>query len=467
VELFLDPRDGRGMTVQLYDQIRNAITNGRLAPGDRLAPTRTVARELGVSRSTVTSAYSRLTAEGFVEGRSGGGTVVVPGPTPGAPRSEVRLSLVPTERAARIRRYGEDPEAQATFDLSPGRTDPRLFPTAAWRRCTVRALSAAPAQYGDPAGSAALRLSVARWVTRSRGVTAGPDEVLVTSGAGHAIDVLARVLLRPGDVAAVEEPGYPPVTELLRSHGVTVVGVPVDDQGIVVDAIPSDARLVYVTPSHQYPLGTVMSRDRRLQLLAWAGRHESAIVEDDYDSEFRYTARPLEPLHRLDRDGRVIYVGTFSKTLSPAVRTGFAVVCAALMPTVRAVRQAVDWGPPAVASAAMAAFIDEGHLAAHLRRARKAYRARHDLLRRSLRRLDRSDLTLLPSQAGLHVTVLSPATPPDRELARRMSRLDLLVGSLGLTYQFGPATPGLVVGFGGIRTERVPAAVARLVALLD
>jgi GntR family transcriptional regulator / MocR family aminotransferase len=267
-------------------------------------------------------------------------------------------------------------------------------------------------------------------------------------------------------VAAVEEPGYPPVTQLLRTLGITVVGVPVDDQGIVVDAIPSDARLVYVTPSHQYPLGAVMSRQRRLELLRWAGRHESAIVEDDYDSEFRHTARPLEPLHRLDRDGRVIYVGTFSKTLGPAIRMGFAVVPGALMPAVRAVRQAVDWGAPAVASAAMTSFIDDGHLAAHLRRARRAYSERHAVLWRCLRGLERPDLTPLPSEAGLHVTVLAAAAPPDRELATRMSSLDLLVGSLPLTYQFGPAMPGVVVGFGALSTERVPAAVGRLAELL-
>jgi GntR family transcriptional regulator / MocR family aminotransferase len=466
VELFLDPLDGRGMASQLYDQLRNAVTDGRLVPGDRLPPTRTVAGELGIARSTVTTAYERLIAEGFVEGRSGGGTVVVSGPWPRTARPDVRLSLAPTPEAARTRRYGENPEARAAFDLSPGRTDPRLFPEATWRRCVVRALSAAAGAYGDPAGSAQLRRALARWVTQSRGVTADPEEIVVTSGAGHAVDILARVLLRPGDVAAVEEPGYPPVTQLLRTHGVTVVGVPVDDEGIVVDAIPSAARLVHVTPSHQFPLGTVMSRNRRLQLLEWAGRHSSAVIEDDYDSEFRYTARPLEPLHRLDRDGRVLYVGTFSKMLSPAIRMGFAVVPAALMPTVRAVRQAVDWGPPAVADAAMAAFIDEGHLAAHLRRARKVYRDRHELLQQSLRRLERNDLRVLPSQAGLHVTVLADRVPPDRELSAGMSRLDLLVGSLRLTYQFSAATPGLVVGFGALRTEQVPAGVARVSSLL-
>jgi GntR family transcriptional regulator/MocR family aminotransferase len=185
-------------------------------------------------------------------------------------------------------------------------------------------------------------------VTRSRGVTATPDDIIVTSGAGHAIDLVARVLVDPGSVVAVEEPGYRPVVALLRSQGLRVVGVPVDKHGIVVEAIPPRARLVYVTPSHQYPLGPVMARSRRLELLRWATHASAAIIEDDYDSELRRTPRPLEPLQRLDAVGRVIYVGTFSKSLSPALRLGFLVAPPSLIPALRAVRQVSDWCPPEV-----------------------------------------------------------------------------------------------------------------------
>ena len=180
----------------------------------------------------------------------------------------------------------------------------------------------------------------------SRGISADPADIVVTSGAQHAIDLVARVLVEPGATVAVEEPGYPPVTELLRVNGAVVTGVPVDDQGIVVDAIPPSARLVYVTPSHQYPLGMTLSRPRRLELLRWANTHDAAIVEDDYDTEFRHSARPLEPLQRLDEHGRVVYIGTFSKTLAPSLRIGFAAVPRTIAPAIHALRQAIDWCPP-------------------------------------------------------------------------------------------------------------------------
>ena len=261
MELFLDPTDGRPRSVQIYEQVRNAIVEGRLTARDRLAPTRTVAAELGVSRSTVTEAYGRLSAEGYIEGRAGGGSVVGPVPlTPTRPRQTAE-ALTPTPRAAGVRPYNPHPDIHATFDLRPGSVDPSLFPVAAWRRCILRALDEPPGPYGDPAGTPELRAALATWVTRSRGVTATADEVVVTSGAGHAIDLVARVLLNPGAVVAVEEPGYPPVVELLRVQGLRVVGVPVDNEGIIVDAIPSQAGLVYVTPSHQYPLAVVIVLD--------------------------------------------------------------------------------------------------------------------------------------------------------------------------------------------------------------
>jgi GntR family transcriptional regulator/MocR family aminotransferase len=471
MELFLNPHDERSMTVQLYEQLRNAITDGRLPTGARLVPTRSVAQDLGVSRSTVTDAYARLTAEGYVEGRRGGGSFVAGSIQPQPREEDAEAALVPTPAAAAIRRYdevrttrlyGEDLPTRARFDLTPGRTDPQLFPTTTWRRCMARALWQFPGQYADPAGSSALRLALSRWITQSRGVTTSPEKVVVTNGAGHAVDLVARVLLAPGDVAAVEEPGYPPVTNTLRTHGVTVVGVPVDEQGIVVDAIPPGVKVVYVTPSHQYPLGVVMSRARRLELLRWARRQGAAVLEDDYDSEFRHTPRPLEPLHRLDRDGHVIYVGTFSKILSPGIRLGFAVVPRALLPTVKAVRRAVDWCPPAVTDAALTSFIDEGHLARHLRRARRVYRDRHRAVCRALTLLQIPRVTRLASQAGLHVTVLAPGMPPDDELVARASQRQLLIGSLRPTYQFGDPRPGVVVGFGALATEDVPIAIATL-----
>ena len=212
-----------------------------------------------------------------------------------------------------------------------------------------------------------------------------------------------------------------------------MVGVPVDDHGIVVEAIPPRARLVYVTPSHQYPLGMVMGRRRRLELLHWAARSGAAIVEDDYDSEFRHTARPLEPLQRLDRDGRVIYVGTFSKSLSPALRVGFLVAPRTLLPALRAARQAVDWCPPPATQDALTHFIVDGYLDQHLRRTRRSYAKRHRLMREALDQFLPAGYRRLPAEAGLHLTVTGPSDPADPDLAPTLRRHGLLVPSLRRT----------------------------------
>src|SRR4029077_20297917 len=272
-------------------------------------------------------------------------------------------------------------------------------------------------------------------------------------------------LLDPGDVVAVEEPGYPPIVSLLRSHRADVRPVPVDEHGIVVDALPYDARLVVVTPSHQYPLGVTMSHARRLELLAWASRTGAAIVEDDYDTELRYTSAPLEPLQRLDGDGRVIYIGTFSKSLSPALRLGFAVLPASLVPATLAIRQAVDWCPPAVTQGALANFVDGGHLDRHLPRVRRIYRERRDALIDGLEQRLGERARLLPSTAGLHVTVVvDGGFTAD---ARRLVAGRVLVGSLRQHHQTLDVQPGLVIGFGAIDLADIDPALDALRPLLD
>jgi GntR family transcriptional regulator/MocR family aminotransferase len=461
MELFIDADDDRGVTRQLYEQIRDAILTGRLDAGARLLPTRAAAAELGVARSTVAEAYSRLGAEGYLEGRAGGGSFVRPdlAPSHGAPTP---AALKPTPRAAALRRYDPDPEIEGRFDLRAGQTDPALFPAATWRRCVLAGLDHAGAPYADPAGSRDLRSALAQWLTASRGIAAAAEQILVTSGAGHAIDLVVRVLLEPGDVAAMEEPGYPPVHQLLRAHGTDVRGVPVDEHGLIVDAIPAGTRLIYVTPSHQYPLGIVMSRSRRLELLRWARLHDAAIIEDDYDSEFRHTSRPLEPLHRLDRDGRVLYVGTFSKTLGPGLRLGFLVAPETLIPALATMRQIIDWSPPAAAQRAMADFLRGGHLGRHLRRTRSAYTERHDRLRRELHNRLPGGYRVLPAQAGLHLAVVGPDTPGDGELSHLAAAHGVLVSSLRLTYHHDEPRPGLLLGFGALPAGAIGPAVRLL-----
>jgi GntR family transcriptional regulator / MocR family aminotransferase len=462
MDLFLDPAAGKPLTQQLYEQLRGAIAGGRLLPGDQFVPSRQLASELGVSRHMVTTAYGRLVAEGYAEGHAGGGTAVAPAPaTP--PRQMARAgALRPARRFAgwspsfRPSMYG------CRFDLRPGFPDPALFPAGQWRHRVTAAVAADHRGYGNPAGKTRLRRAIAGWAARSRSVTATEDTVVITSGAQHAIDLVARVLLEPGDCVAAEDPGYMPVVRLFGALGATVAGVPVDDQGLVVDKLPPAARIVYVTPSHQYPLGVTMSMPRRRALLDWAERHDAAIIEDDYDTEFRYVDRPLEPLQALDATGRVIYVGSFSKAFSPSVRLGFAVVPQSLAGPIAALRQLIDWHPPTAMQAALAGFIADGLLDKHIRRSRRVYAERHRIVTDALLGPLASHLTARASNAGLHIaTVLREGLREDAVL-QAAARHGIVAFGLRDCFHAGPAQSGVLLGFGAVGTASLPTALQTL-----
>jgi GntR family transcriptional regulator/MocR family aminotransferase len=394
------PISGRGDVVaRIYGRLRDAIEEGRLRRGDRLPSSRDLARDLAVARNTVAAAYDALVAEGYAVGRVGAGTFVAAEPRPSP-------SLEPSPGAATPARVVAPPRSRVPFDFRLGVPDPRLFPVAAWRRAMGHAIDEAVAVspgYGDPAGDPGLRVAIARHAGVSRGVRGSADEIVLTEGAQGAIDLVARVLVRTGDVVAVESPGYPPARDRLASAAARVVPVPVDAEGLRVDALPAGARLVYVTPSHQLPTGVAMSPARRAALLAWAERHDAMILEDDYDSEFRYAARPLEPLQRLDRAGRVVYVGSFSKTLLPMLRLGFLVAPPRLVPALREARRLAGWHGDVPTQLAMRTLIDDGGFARHLRRSRRVYRARRERLVAGVERELGPWLRLNPSVAGLHV----------------------------------------------------------------
>ncbi|MFJ7214922.1 PLP-dependent aminotransferase family protein [Amycolatopsis sp. NPDC098790] len=452
---------GRGdLSVRIYRQLRDAVLDGRLRAGERLPPTRELARRLAVSRNTVAVAYDRLTADGFLTGRVGAGTYVsgsLPAPkprkapSPHGPRPKAIWNSLPPPAAA----VAETPE----FDFRVGVPDASLFPLETWRRLLGRELRASVAHYADPGGHAGLRAAIARHVGVSRSVRADADDVLVTQGAQQALDLLCRVLLSPGDRVAVEEPGYRQARLLFASHGAEVVGVPVDGEGLDVDALPSRTKLVYVTPSHQFPLGTPMSLARRTALLAWAGRADAVVVEDDYDSEFRFSDRPLEPLQSLDRGGRVAYVGSFSKTLLPLLRLGFLVAPASLRDALRTARQLSDWHGDVPAQAALARFVDEGLFARHIRRATKVYAERHERLVSTVDRLFAGRLRVVPSAAGLHVCALADV---DLEpIAARAWNAGVAVQTLS-DLCGGSPSPGLVLGYGSIPVERIGDGLAAL-----
>ncbi len=449
--------DGTGeKTVRVYRALREAIVDGRLPAGHRLPATRVLAADLGVARNSVATAYERLVAEGYLSSRVGAGTYVAPIRSRPAPRRPPADPLRPRAGWTFEPLPVSSQQAPARYDFRSGIPDAGLFPFDTWRRLVaaeVRLRANSPGTYAEPSGHPALRAAVARYLGVSRSIRAVPDDVLVTNGTQHALDLISRVLLRPGDVVAVEDPGYPPARRLFASAGARLVPVPVDEEGLVVAALPGNARLVYATPSHQFPLGRAMSLARRHALLDWARRRPAAIVEDDYDSEFRFSARPLEPLHSLDTAGRVLYVGTFSKTMLPTVRTGFVLTPASLRPALVAARQLSDGYGQVAVQAALARFIDEGLLARHVRRAGKAYAGRHT---RMIARLSAmAGLDVVPSAAGLHVTALlrDGDTARAGRVVRAAAGAGVALEDLA-TYAAGgqdsTAQAGFVFGFGGI-----------------
>jgi GntR family transcriptional regulator/MocR family aminotransferase len=460
---------GGAKTAGVYRALRDAIVDGRLPAGHRLPATRVLAADLGVGRNSVATAYERLVAEGYLSARVGAGTFVAPvrprqrprrpAADPLRPRAGWTFTPVPVS--------GDEPAPR--YDFRTGIPDAGLFPFDSWRRLVaaeVRLRANSPGTYAEPSGHPALRSAIARYLGVSRSVSASAGDVLVTNGTQHALDLIGRVLLRPGDVVAVEEPGYPPARRLFASLGARVVGVPVDSGGLVVDALPAQTRLVYATPSHQFPLGRAMTLARRNALLDWARGRPVAVVEDDYDSEFRFSARPLEPLYSLDTAGRVLYVGTFSKTMLPTVRAGFVLAPPALREALVAARQLGDGYGQVAVQAALARFIDEGQLARHVRRAGKVYAERHARIAAALS--GQASLDLLPSAAGLHVTALLRDTDSGRaaRVVAAASKRGVVLDDLATYLQDSSTQAGFVFGFGAAVTDRIADGLAIFADLL-
>ena len=461
--------DRKDLSGEIYRQMRRAIMDGRLRPGDVLPASRDLARSLGVSRTTVTVAYDRLAGEGFLVTRVGAGTYVSKLVAP----AQAECGKRKNEGMIRTRPLWESiplPKAfanSAQFDFRTGIPDASLFPHHIWRRLIARELHSeamTSGVYAHPAGHRGLREAIARHIGISRGVQASVDDITVTSGAQQALDILARALVEPGERVAVEDPGYGPPRHLFQSLGARVCGVPVDDEGIVVDALPRRSRLVYVTPSHQYPLGVTMSLSRRLALLDWAARNDATIVEDDYDTEFRFGGRAIEPLQTLDKSGRVIYVGSFSKSLLPSLRLGFVVTPHCCTPAVHKAKFVADWHTSMLAQSVLARFIDDGGFARHIRRVGRVYTERHELMTRILSHDFAAYLTFVPSAAGLHITALAPSIPVTtmEAIVRDASDCGVQVQDLSRFAVSASPRSGLVLGYGAIPTTRIQEGLRRL-----
>ena len=476
------PLDGVGpLHAQLTRALRAAMLEGRLAAGERLPATRLLARELGISRNTVLEAYEQLQAEGCLQARVGAGSFVAPGldaPVSGGSRPVAVAAEVPAPSAfaARARRFhdhasmpgGTVKGTRYAFQYGVPMTNPTL--TSEWARELSRAASHAAPSYPHVQGLPALREAICGYLSRRRGVQVTADDILVVNGTQQAIALTARVLLDPGAAALVEEPQYFAIREVLQVHGAKLQSAPVDESGLVVDALPLPApRLLCVTPSHQFPTGALMSLERRRQLLDFAHRHGSWIFEDDYDGEFRYDARPLAALRSLDREDRVIYVGSFSKLMFPALRLGYLVMPRVLARDFINAKWADDFGSPAIEQLALANFIADGGFERHLRRSSKVLRERRNALLDTLGRRLGSRLSIDDSNAGMHLVAwLRDADHRQCDaLIAGAARRGLGLHPIAPFYLQAPPRPGLLMGFAGLPLKEIATAVDLLGECMD
>lgn len=459
--LRLDRDAGESLQWQLIAQLRAAIFTGQLGAGARLPATRALAAALNVSRNVVVAAYDELFAEGYITGRHGSGTYVEVA-LPALPRA-----VVATPAGTRRWLRGSGPvhspalpnegDAPGLIAFRPGVPALDLLPPDVWRRTwRVVAAIAPPNRYAASEGDRELREALARWVGRTRGVACGPDDLVITTGAAQGLDLLAHATIAPGDAVAFEEPGYYAGRNILLAHGARIVPIPVDADGLRVVELPTGTAappLVCVTPSHQYPLGGRLPVARRLALLEWARVHDSLIVEDDYDSEFRFDAPPLPALLSLDRDGHVAYIGTFAKSLTPTLRIGYVVAPPPLRARLVALKDILDRHTSWPVQRAILALLTEGHLERHIRRARRHYAESRTILRNCLHPVTAgtgAPARLLGLDAGLHACLELAPPLAARRVASLARERGIGVGTLGAYYHGPPTRQGLVLGYGGL-----------------
>jgi GntR family transcriptional regulator/MocR family aminotransferase len=467
----VDGASSKPLYRQLYEGYREAIVERRLRAGQRLPSTRGLASELGISRIPVLSAFGQLLAEGYLESRRGSGTFVarcLPGELPPARGKEWRVGRRAVSRESDVTSERVEPWLGGFGAFRASETAVDHFPFRVWsslvaRHCRNPTLSLL--RYGDPMGFRPFREAIALYLGTARAVRCEWDQVMVVSGSQQALQVAARVLLEPGSAVWVEEPGYRGARDALAMSGARLVPVPVDEEGLDVAsgmARSPKARAAHVTPSHQYPLGATLSASRRLALLDWARKSGAWILEDDYDSEYRYESHPIASLQGLDRDFRVVYVGTFSKVLFPGLRIGYLVIPKDLVPRFAAVRETMDIFPPTLFQAALTDFMNEGHFARHLRRTKELYRERRSVLVDALRSELGGGADVLGEQAGMHLVVTLPNRSSDREVSIRAAKKGIWAMPLSSCYMGEPTRRGLVLGYGGASAREIPAAVRRL-----
>jgi GntR family transcriptional regulator/MocR family aminotransferase len=448
---------------QIYGRIAGAVLDGRLAPGARLPSARSLAAQLSIARGTVETAYQLLAGEGYIVARGAAGTLVAPAldrklPKSGAPRA-TRAEVSPAAATAPLR-------APALFRMGLPALD--AFPHKIWSRLfarQARSLGPVDLAYQSPAGHEALRIQVARYLAVARGVSCAPEQVFITGGFQGALGLIIRCLLQTGDTVWVEDPGYDNARNALRLAGVRLVGVPVDGDGLdvawAVEKAPP-ARMAVVTPTHQSPLTVTLSLPRRMALLAWAAAAKAWIVEDDYDSEYRYLGKPLPALKSLDRHDRVLFVGSFSKVLSPGLRIGYLVVPPRLVNRFAAIADLLQPPPAALIQATIAAFLEQGYLGRHIRRMRQLYAERRAALVEALRDQARATLSIELQPGGMHLVARLPRGTDDVGLVAELVRQGIGPSALSVWGVEAPYAPGLLISFTNVDVKKAPQAARRL-----
>ncbi|SAL11700.1 GntR family transcriptional regulator [Caballeronia peredens] len=475
---------GTGTARRIYDMLRGQMADGTLPTGARLPSTRALAADLAVSRTTVTAVYEQLAAEGFVVTAAGrAARVASPPATPAGlrarPASAARAPSLSAfgRRVAEIAAPSLPVAAKGRIDFLYGAVAARDFPALIWRRAYQAELLRQhdSLYYVAAEGDASLRRALQAYLRRARGLVCDAERILVVSGTQQAIDLCARLLLDPGDAFAFEDPGYLIARHSFEAAGGRLVPLSVDEHGLDTRSLPADraARLVYATPSHQFPLGGVLPIGRRLELLEWAQRHDAWVIEDDYDGEFRYGQRPIDALQSIDSSGRVIYIGTFSKALSPHLRLGYMVLPAALVPVFRQAKRLSDRHAPVLEQRVLASLIESGAYERHVRRVRREYERRRTALLDAIAQWLPDRARVAGTAAGLHVVLWLPALSSRDEAALVAAANEKGVGVYPVSPLFAaqrrtapPRSAGLILGYASLTVEEIRRGVGVLAAVI-
>jgi len=445
---------------QLYQQLREHILSGKLPANARLPSVRDLAAELSTSRNTVEGAYQELYAEGYIYSKLRSGYFV----------SLLDQDAAPLSLSHKARKHDSFPEPAANYryDFHPARLDPKSFPLALWRKCFLECLresSGELTQYGDPQGEPGLRRNLQQYLERSRGVVCEPDQIVICAGLQHSLDMVAHLLQGSHSVVAVENPGYHLPRAVFSNNSFTIFPVAVGASGLDLDMLrASDSTIAYVTPSHQLPMGCVMPVARRLQLIEWATAGGKLIIEDDYDSELRYHGNPIPSLQGLRPDGNIIYLGTFSKVLSPALRLSYMVLPRSLLATYRRLFRDYFATVSLLEQRTLAKFMEQGHWERHVRRMRITYKQKHATLLQAIEHHFGSKAAVVGQGAGLHVVLQLPDdNPGEAEIIRRAGQQGICLFPFSAFYVTGKAdTTNLPLGFGGMTVSEIEAGIALL-----